>query len=216
MEENMAKIQNQARAELVRNERSKRGWSQVQLAEIADLSIRTIQRLEKDGIAAFETLMALASAFNVTVEYLSPAPKKMENPKSQNKVYILPRITSGKELTNIVGGGDLFQQDYDQPDNKEQADMIAGFLQNLQDIGDIWTDIGPAGQVDFSFGLNEELKLLELAGYKVFGLRRKVLWGNAENKIKAEMCTIVIVSGSSPKIVKDEKLGIEVLPAVLA
>lgn len=47
-----------------------KNWSQDQLATIAGLNIRTIQRLEKGGKASNESLRALASAFEVPSSYL--------------------------------------------------------------------------------------------------------------------------------------------------
>jgi transcriptional regulator with XRE-family HTH domain len=45
-------------------------WSQDELACASDLSIRTIQRVEKTGNASLETIKALASAFEVEAAYL--------------------------------------------------------------------------------------------------------------------------------------------------
>jgi transcriptional regulator with XRE-family HTH domain len=47
----------------IRALRIQRGWTQEQLAEIAGVSARTIQRAESAGCAAFETLRAVAGAF---------------------------------------------------------------------------------------------------------------------------------------------------------
>ncbi len=56
---------------LVRKLRLERGWSQETLAEISDLSVRTIQRIERGGKASLESLSALAAAFDVDVATLS-------------------------------------------------------------------------------------------------------------------------------------------------
>ncbi|MEM7492734.1 MAG: helix-turn-helix transcriptional regulator [Pseudomonadota bacterium] len=42
-----------------------KGWTQQDLAELCDVSVRTVQRVEKDGIASLETTLALASVFEV-------------------------------------------------------------------------------------------------------------------------------------------------------
>jgi transcriptional regulator with XRE-family HTH domain len=47
--------------------RQERGWSQEQLASVAGLDPRTIQRVEKDLTRGGEALMAIASAFGLTV-----------------------------------------------------------------------------------------------------------------------------------------------------
>lgn len=48
----------------IRNLRVQNTWTQQQLADLCNVSIRTIQRVERDGIASMETTMALAAAFN--------------------------------------------------------------------------------------------------------------------------------------------------------
>jgi transcriptional regulator with XRE-family HTH domain len=68
----------------IRTLRMQRGWTQEQLAEIAGVSTRTIQRAEAADSAAFETVRALADAFGAdfsqllktgTREILNPAPE---------------------------------------------------------------------------------------------------------------------------------------------
>src|SRR5690349_13254575 len=61
-------------AETVRSERVKRAWSQEQLAAAAGLSLRTIQRIEKTGIAAAESVQALSAAFDLKIEELAAQP----------------------------------------------------------------------------------------------------------------------------------------------
>jgi len=51
--------------------RTERAWSQAQLAEVASLSIRTVQRVEIDGKCSQESLLAFASAFDIDVKELT-------------------------------------------------------------------------------------------------------------------------------------------------
>jgi transcriptional regulator with XRE-family HTH domain len=60
-------------AKTVKRLRTERAWSQEQLAQIADVSLRTIQRVEADGSASRETRMALAAAFGIDVRALAEA-----------------------------------------------------------------------------------------------------------------------------------------------
>lgn len=53
------------RREHIKTLRATRGWTQQQLAEISDLSLRTIQRVEKLGVASNETVSALCSVFEI-------------------------------------------------------------------------------------------------------------------------------------------------------
>ncbi len=46
--------------------RGEHGWSQEKLAALSGLSLRTIQRIEKDGQCSVESKLALTAAFNVS------------------------------------------------------------------------------------------------------------------------------------------------------
>lgn len=56
--------------------RNKKLWSQEELAAASNLSLRTIQRIEKDGISSIESLKALASVLEVKTEDLTANEKK--------------------------------------------------------------------------------------------------------------------------------------------
>lgn len=56
---------------LVVEMRSQRAWSQQQLADIAGVSLRTVQRAEKSGRTSAESLKAIASAFDMAAAQLS-------------------------------------------------------------------------------------------------------------------------------------------------
>ena len=60
-------------ATLIRSEREKRAWSQEHLAEVAGLGLRTIQRIESTGAAAYESARALAAVFEMDVARLRVA-----------------------------------------------------------------------------------------------------------------------------------------------
>ncbi len=52
---------------ILRKLRLQHGWSQEHVAEITDLSVRTIQRIERGGQASLESAKALAAVFQVDV-----------------------------------------------------------------------------------------------------------------------------------------------------
>ena len=65
----------------VRRLRELRAWSQERLAEIAGLSVRTVQRVERGEGASLETRMALAAALEVELTALCrPADKPAADP----------------------------------------------------------------------------------------------------------------------------------------
>jgi len=60
---------------IVKKLRLQHGWSQEHLAQISDLSIRTIQRIEQGKKPGLETLNALAAVFNVPITTLQNQPE---------------------------------------------------------------------------------------------------------------------------------------------
>ncbi|KLN62993.1 helix-turn-helix domain-containing protein [Vibrio sp. VPAP30] len=52
------------------NERKSRAWSQQHLADVSALSLRTIQRVEKEGAGSPETVKALAACFELDASEL--------------------------------------------------------------------------------------------------------------------------------------------------
>lgn len=64
----------------LRQLREQRAWSQEQLAEVAGLSVRTVQRIESGSAASPETRMALAAALEVEPARLCTAPGAQSGP----------------------------------------------------------------------------------------------------------------------------------------
>ena len=56
---------------IVRKLRLNKGWSQEQLADLCNLSIRTIQRIERGQKPSLETLNSLAAVFEINVSDLT-------------------------------------------------------------------------------------------------------------------------------------------------
>ena len=57
---------------ILRKLRLQRGWSQEQVAELTDLSVRTIQRIERGGQPSLESAKALAAVFEVDLSTFQP------------------------------------------------------------------------------------------------------------------------------------------------
>jgi transcriptional regulator with XRE-family HTH domain len=58
----------------IRTERERRAWSQEHLAEVAGLSLRTIQRVETTGSASYETVKSIAAVLGLDVAELRVTP----------------------------------------------------------------------------------------------------------------------------------------------
>lgn len=71
--------------EKIKRWREERLWSQEHLAEMAGISLRTLQRIENGDSASRESLMALASAYNVEIGALIYDPIKRKAEAAQVK-----------------------------------------------------------------------------------------------------------------------------------
>jgi DNA-binding XRE family transcriptional regulator len=65
--------QMQISGDLVRTLREEKSWSQEHLASASGLSVRTVQRVESEGVGSAETRLALAGALGVPVATLVSA-----------------------------------------------------------------------------------------------------------------------------------------------
>ncbi len=71
---------------IIKNLRLENGWSQEKLADLTNLSTRTIQRIEKDDNASLESLNLLASTFKLDIKELQERLKNKDNQTTnQNK-----------------------------------------------------------------------------------------------------------------------------------
>lgn len=93
--------------------------------------------------------------------------------RSAASALMLPRITSGQVLGSIVGGAHAYLPLNDEPSDEFEVGLVGGFLQGVQDWGDIWNDIGADGQVRAQFAFASEIKELEEAGFGVYAVRQK-------------------------------------------
>ena len=64
-------------AQLIRDMRAERAWSQEDLAEATGLNLRTIQRIEKSGNASLQSRKSLAVAFDLDIADLDPEEQQM-------------------------------------------------------------------------------------------------------------------------------------------
>lgn len=79
--------------EAVRALRERKSWSQEHLASASGLSVRTVQRVEVEGIASAETRLALAAALDVPVADLIPSPPSTTAPVEDGRFESVMRKT---------------------------------------------------------------------------------------------------------------------------
>ncbi|MEN9307721.1 MAG: hypothetical protein RL173_1653 [Fibrobacterota bacterium] len=94
--------------QLLRQLRDERSWTQEHLAEVAGVSLRTVQRIEREGNASADSRLALAAAFGVDVSIFvgkagepdspEPAPAVVEQPQNASS----GRLGEGSFLRHLV------------------------------------------------------------------------------------------------------------------
>ncbi|MCV6608337.1 MAG: helix-turn-helix domain-containing protein [Campylobacterales bacterium] len=83
--------------------RIQKGYSQEKLAELTKLSIRTIQRIEKENKASLESINLLAKVFEISVDDLQKVLEKKERTqKPTDKLAIFISINLMLFIINIT------------------------------------------------------------------------------------------------------------------
>ena len=91
---------------------------------------------------------------------------------AKNTPALLRRIRSGKELLDIVINACAFAPDYDDLRNEAEYELIAGFLQDAQDWGELGLE-SVRDRMRAARSLDEYIGELERAGFWVFGCRER-------------------------------------------
>jgi transcriptional regulator with XRE-family HTH domain len=161
----MMLMMNAKLAATVAYQRMEKGWTQEHLAEVAGISARTVQRVERDGSASADTLQALASALDVDVKML------LEGVNTNGeRLMLLARVTTGKGLMDLMGSH-ACRFDHDEPRSDDEREALGEFLDAVKDWNDIWKDVDPSGQLDAGKHMLSLVNALEKHGLWVFALK---------------------------------------------
>ncbi len=94
----------EVRSNIIRELRQAKGWTQQHLADAAGLSLRTVQRAEREGTTAKESAMAICAALAIDLAELSVIPKASPSELQPVRIHN-PVITLGSGiLIGIIAG----------------------------------------------------------------------------------------------------------------
>lgn len=133
------------------------------------------------------------------------------NKTKKNPIQYLPRIRTGKQLVDIIKEAHAFQFDHDEFKTQEETDLISGFLQNLQDCGDLSSfsgmEIGQMSQLGFE--LNGQVKEIEEADFLIFGERKISRMTNDKKEDLGiwDIAVIVVLRKDNSAIIDLEKIA---------
>ena len=88
-------------SDLVLSLRKEKSYSQDELARLSGLTLRTIQRIEKEGVASLHSKKALAKALDIDVNKLTREEGGMLSKLKGKRVYIV--LGAGASCETITG-----------------------------------------------------------------------------------------------------------------
>ncbi|NOU49940.1 helix-turn-helix transcriptional regulator [Pseudoalteromonas sp. JBTF-M23] len=82
--------------------RESKAWSQSHLAEVSGLSLRTIQRIEKSGIASPESVKSLCATFSIQINNLSINEESQKEVKPALSSVISHKLSSMDKKATVI------------------------------------------------------------------------------------------------------------------
>ena len=192
------------RSAQIKDLRTSRAWSQEQLAKMAGLDVRTIQRMEKGEPASFESLKSVASVLKVNVSDLLNEKKAEEKEKSEAETpngEFLIRVSDGNHLFALMSRAHAYAFNNDPLESAEDTDLVADFLQELHDWGELGDDMGPGERVRVAHEYSGKIKELEEKGLWVFAGQTKRKYVSGNKPISLSIFTVHVLKSSNPAIV---------------
>jgi transcriptional regulator with XRE-family HTH domain len=186
----------------VKELRAAKAWSQEQLGKLCGLDVRTIQRIEKGEPASIESLKALASVFQCSIEDLVRPGKTSEKGKSAElPTPYLVRMTSGPDLFRLLGETHAYSLDHDAATSAEEAELVGAFLQEIQDWAEIWDEIEVAERTRAAFDFTARIQALEQSNYWVFASRLKKPMKDDNGAFEWNVLAVALRRSTNPEII---------------
>lgn len=210
-------------AALIKATREIRQWSQEQLAEIAGLSSRTVQRVEEGQPSSVDTRRALASAFDAedidlfNKPYIIPTPEQMAEEKARFEKEHLTlkavRIETGKHLGKLAEGtsASLYSETVPlSPEAEEVFAQLTDYCREFAECADLYSAVDKLGVYEELDSFVTELKD---KGYSLVCATREAI-ARASDAAKGVPLTIIYVVacpvGSEPEhlaVSRKERMG---------
>jgi hypothetical protein len=118
-------------------------------------------------------------------------------------VSFLVRLSTGREILNLVEGSCAGSYDHDELETQQEVDVVGDFLEVIRDWVDIGNDLGPSSRTETAFRLSQTIKELDKLGFFVFGARevQEMTGGCSEYPTDWPVCIIRVVRQISSEII---------------
>lgn len=111
-----------------------------------------------------------------------PKPVKLRRIKKNIPDFLI-RVTTGKQLVDLISGTYAFSMDHDELSTEKEANMIGGFFQELRDWMDIIDEMEPVDRVKGAYNLTQLIQEVEQNGFFVFAGREiQILEGGVSDE----------------------------------
>lgn len=194
----------------VRAFRESRHWSQEQLAEIARLNVRTVQRAEQGQATSLDTLRALALAFGLEdIDALSkpfhmPTPEELNASKEKfdrdNVTLSALPLTTGRQLAKLAESCsmDVSEPAFELP--SEAAAEFAGlvdYYREYRDCADLYSE---TDKLSVHTELQERIDALKAQGVSLRYAERRVqiAWGDGKPSPVTALYVVAFRLGKEP------------------
>jgi hypothetical protein len=124
---------------------------------------------------------------------------KIVRQKEEIPTY-LKRITTGEDLAGIICNACAYEFSNEEPKIPEDIELIASFLQEMQEWGDLYNELEAGDRVRTKYRLSELLRDLEEHGIWVFGAQEKCLLKDSRQSSSFPIAIIKTVYESSSSI----------------
>lgn len=161
--------------------RRARGWTQEALALAADLSVRSIQRMETGGPVSAETELAVAGALDVDRSELwgetdeERAERALAEARERWSVHRIPRLTNGREVGQLLDGAGMYRLDHENLQSEDEREVVGSFIQDFHDWGELWRSVEPLHQVQAEGDFGGALKRMSALRWRAFGVKRRLV-----------------------------------------
>jgi hypothetical protein len=89
----------------------------------------------------------------------------------ENIPPFLSRLTTGKDILDVVGNTMVLDFDHDELKSQEEVDIVCGFMEAVEDWGEVGPDFEARERIQMAYHVTEAFQQLEPAGFAVFGRR---------------------------------------------
>jgi transcriptional regulator with XRE-family HTH domain len=172
-------MKNPELAAIIKEFRAKRALTQEHLAQLSEVNIRTIQRLESSGACSKDNLRAVAEAFDTDVKQLieeAEARKALnsyvlqffEEIASTSVLVNLQEMTGPKELLDGLAGCVGQITDFPEDLSDSEAGLVGAALDFLKDFAEIESGLNPSEKIKMAAELNQNFTELKQAGISPF------------------------------------------------